>query len=60
VPWKTASRTQLSEDVLRRKQLAVHCFVSQTRRLGPRPEDAAILPPEEIAHHLRDFEVVFA
>ncbi|WP_330176953.1 PIG-L family deacetylase [Streptomyces sp. NBC_01498] len=58
VPWGAAARVRLSPDVLRRKRLAVGCFVSQTEPLGPLPEDAAILPPDELAHHLRPFEVV--
>lgn len=60
VPWATASRIHLPEAVVERKRAAVHRFVSQTRALGNNPQDAAILPPEEIAHHIREFEVVFA
>lgn len=59
VPWPTAERVRLPAPVLERKRRAVGCFVSQTEPLGPRPEDAAILPPDELAHHLRPFEVVF-
>ncbi|MYS19343.1 PIG-L family deacetylase [Streptomyces sp. SID4948] len=60
VPWPSARRVRLPEPVLARKRAAVERFGSQIRPLGPAPEDAAILPPEEIAHHLRDVEVVFA
>ncbi|WP_342354224.1 hypothetical protein [Streptomyces inhibens] len=42
-----------------RKAAAVDRFVSQTRPLCDGDENAAILPPEELAHHTRAFEVVF-
>ncbi|WP_405591433.1 PIG-L deacetylase family protein [Streptomyces sp. NBC_01190] len=60
VPWASAQRVDLPDAALARKRSAVERFVSQVRPLGPAPEDAAILPPAEIAHHLRDVEVVFA
>ncbi|MFJ6699008.1 PIG-L deacetylase family protein [Streptomyces sp. NPDC091272] len=59
VPWDRAARILLPPDVRARKRAAVERFVSQVRPLGPGPGDAAILPPEELAHHLRDLEVVF-
>ncbi|MEV0141782.1 MULTISPECIES: PIG-L deacetylase family protein [Streptomyces] len=59
VPWRSAARIVLPPTVLERKRRAVGRFVSQTEPLGPGPGDAAILPPEELAHHLRDREVVF-
>ncbi|MDJ0463780.1 PIG-L family deacetylase [Streptomyces sp. H27-C3] len=59
VPWERAARIALPPDVQDRKRAAVGRFVSQIEPLGPGPGDAAILPPEEIAHHLRDREVVF-
>ncbi|MEV0263587.1 PIG-L family deacetylase [Streptomyces sp. NPDC050617] len=59
VPWGEAARIVLPPEARRRKAAAVARFVSQTEPLGPAPEEAAILPPEEIAHHLRDVEVVF-
>ncbi|MET9256505.1 PIG-L family deacetylase [Streptomyces sp. NPDC003717] len=59
VPWETASRIDLPPAVRVRKHAAVRRFTSQIRPLGPGPEDAAVLPPEELAHHLRGWEVVF-
>ncbi|MCM2422759.1 PIG-L deacetylase family protein [Streptomyces sp. RKAG293] len=59
VPWESGARIGLPPAALARKASAVERFASQIRPLGPAPEDAAILPPEETAHHLRDLEVVF-
>ncbi|WP_097867550.1 PIG-L deacetylase family protein [Streptomyces sp. rh34] len=59
VPWRSLARIPLSPTALDRKRAAVGRFVSQIAPLGPGPGDAAILPPQELAHHLRDREVVF-
>lgn len=59
VPWAEAARIVLPPTALARKAAAISCFTSQISPVGPEPGDAAILPPEEIAHHLRDSEVVF-
>lgn len=59
VPWSSAARVGLSATALDRKRAAVGCFTSQISRLGPGPENAAVLPPDELAHHLRDVEVLF-
>ncbi|WP_428986150.1 PIG-L deacetylase family protein [Streptomyces pyxinae] len=59
VPWERAARLPLPPGALARKRAAVGRFASQIRPLGPAPEDAAVLPPGELAHHLRDWEVVF-
>ncbi|MFF5899590.1 PIG-L deacetylase family protein [Streptomyces argenteolus] len=59
VPWDRAARLTLSPHDQARKRHAVDAFASQIRPLGPAAEDAAILPPEELAHHLRPREVVF-
>jgi LmbE family N-acetylglucosaminyl deacetylase len=59
VPWASAARVRLSETARERKRAAVGRYTSQIMPLGPAPQDAAILPPEEVAHHLRDTEVVF-
>jgi LmbE family N-acetylglucosaminyl deacetylase len=58
VPWADAARIALPPAVLGRKTAAISCFTSQIIPLGPGPGDAAILPPEEVAHHLRPAEVV--
>lgn len=60
VPWERALRVPLPPDALRRKQEALTCYPSQTEPLGPAPEDAAVVPPSDLAHFLRPEEVVFA
>ncbi|WP_411122631.1 PIG-L deacetylase family protein [Streptomyces sp. x-19] len=59
VPWHLAAHLSLSTDAAERKSLAVAQFVSQIHPLGDGEENAAILPPSEVAHHLRSYEVVF-
>lgn len=58
VPWDRAARIPLGPGDRRRKRAALDCFASQLRPLGPAPADAAVLPPAEIAHFLRDYETV--
>ena len=58
VPWDRAVRVPLSADARRRKQVAIDCFVSQLRpRSTQRP---AVLPPEVVAHFIRDQEVLIS
>ncbi|MFD4543001.1 PIG-L deacetylase family protein [Streptomyces bauhiniae] len=59
VPWGGAARIALPPEAQARKRAAVDRFVTQIRPLGDAPEDAAVLPPDELAHHLRGWEVVF-
>ncbi|GGV46562.1 acetylglucosaminylphosphatidylinositol deacetylase [Kitasatospora herbaricolor] len=59
LPWHRAARIALPPTARARKQEALECFRSQTQPLGDRPEDAPILPPSELAHFRRDFEVVW-
>ncbi|MFJ9342332.1 PIG-L deacetylase family protein [Streptomyces sp. NPDC101733] len=59
VPWASAAAVRLPPAIAARKKRAVHRFVSQTSPLGPDPADAAVLPPGELAHHLRGIEVFF-
>ncbi|MFJ2745178.1 PIG-L deacetylase family protein [Streptomyces sp. NPDC087440] len=59
VPWDRASRITLPPQARTRKRAAIDRFVSQITPLGPGPSDAAILPPDELAHHTRHMEVVF-
>ncbi|MET9494843.1 PIG-L family deacetylase [Streptomyces sp. NPDC006552] len=59
VPWRTARRVPLPPRVQARKRAAVERFATQIRPLGPGPGDAAVLPPDELAHHLRSTEVLF-
>lgn len=58
VPWSTARRLPLSRSARARKQAAIDRFASQIAPLGP-GDDTVILPPAELAHHTRAFEVVF-
>ncbi|MCD0486221.1 PIG-L family deacetylase [Streptacidiphilus sp. ASG 303] len=58
VPWHRAARIPLGADAAARKRAALDCFASQVRPLGDDPADAPVLPPEELAHFLRDHEVV--
>lgn len=59
VPWTAASALRLPPLVASHKKRAVQRFVSQIAPLGPDPADVAVLPPGELAHHLRDIEVFF-
>jgi LmbE family N-acetylglucosaminyl deacetylase len=59
VPWSTAARLPLVDEAAAAKRRAVRRFTTQTEPPGDGPEDAAILPPAELAHHMRGFEVVF-
>ncbi|MFD5112075.1 PIG-L deacetylase family protein [Streptomyces sp. NPDC058391] len=59
VPWEEAARIPLPPGVVARKAAALDRFASQIRPLGPGAADAAVLPPGELAHHVRDMEVVF-
>ncbi|MGW6832897.1 PIG-L deacetylase family protein [Streptomyces sp. NPDC054949] len=59
VPWAAAVAVRLPPVTAALKRRAVQHFVSQIAPLGPDPADAAVLPPEELAHHLRDIEVFF-
>ena len=56
VPWERAARLPLSPEAARRKREAIGCFGSQLRPRGThRPP---VLPPEVIAHFIRDQEVL--
>jgi LmbE family N-acetylglucosaminyl deacetylase len=57
VPWTRARRIPLSPAAMKRKTLPVDCFRSQIRPLCP--TDPAIVPPNDLAHFLRSFEMVF-
>ncbi|GAA3756321.1 LmbE family N-acetylglucosaminyl deacetylase [Spinactinospora alkalitolerans] len=59
VPWADAHRIVLPEEVRAAKAAAIACFTSQTRPLSGHAAEAAILPPEMVAHFTRDAEVVF-
>ncbi len=60
IPWHRARRIPLPASSRERKQVALGCYPSQTEPLGPGPQDAAIVPPEVLAHFQRPDEVVFA
>jgi LmbE family N-acetylglucosaminyl deacetylase len=58
VPWDRAVRVPLSAEAATRKRAAIDCFTSQLRpRGGSRPP---VLPPEVVAHFLRDQEVLIS
>ncbi|MFF3694051.1 PIG-L deacetylase family protein [Streptomyces sp. NPDC002221] len=59
VPWDRAVTVRLPQEFSELKHRAVRRFVSQIHPLGPDAADAAVLPPDELAHHLRDIEVFF-
>jgi LmbE family N-acetylglucosaminyl deacetylase len=58
VPWSRAARLVLGPVDQWRKRRAVAAYDSQIRPLSLSPDDAAILPPGELSHHLRRFEVL--
>ena len=58
VPWDRAARVDLPDWALARKRHAIACHASQIHPLGDRPQDAAILPPDELEHFTRHFETV--
>lgn len=60
LPWDRAYRIPLPAFAGERKRAALACYPSQTEPLGPAPEDAAVVPPQVLAHFLRDDEVLFA
>jgi len=60
VPWAQARRLPLPPDARRRKLAALACYPSQTEPLSPAPEDAAVVPPSDLAHFLRTEEHLFA
>jgi LmbE family N-acetylglucosaminyl deacetylase len=60
VPWGRALRLPLPAAALRRKQDALACYPSQTEPLGPALEDAAVVPPSDVAHFQRPEEVLLA
>jgi LmbE family N-acetylglucosaminyl deacetylase len=56
VPWERAARVPLSPEAAVRKRAAIDCFTSQLR---PRPPHRPpVLPPEVVAHFIRDQEVL--
>ncbi|WP_411080254.1 PIG-L deacetylase family protein [Streptomyces sp. cmx-18-6] len=59
VPWDRAARIVLPAAAQALKRAALSRFVTQIQPLGSAPEDTAVLPPEELTHHLRGWEVVF-
>jgi len=60
VPWARAVRLPLPPETRRRKRDALACYPSQTEPLGPAAEDAAVVPPSDLAHFLRTEEHLFA
>ena len=57
LPWDRVRVVDVS-DRLDAKARAIACFASQVAPIGPDPEDAAVLPPEVLAHFGRPHEAV--
>jgi LmbE family N-acetylglucosaminyl deacetylase len=57
LPWSRARRIPLSPLAMNRKALAMASFRSQIRPLSP--TEPAIIPPNDLAHFERSFEMVF-
>ena len=57
IPWESCRRLALSPRAAARKRWATGAFRSQTRSLGPAPEDAAVLPAPVLRRFWQDFEV---
>ena len=57
LPWDRVRVVDVS-DRLESKGRAIACFASQVAPIGPDPEDAAVLPPEVLAHFIRPHEAV--
>ena len=58
IPWDRARTVRLDPHERVAKQQAIDCFGSQLHPLGDDPSDAAVLPPDVLAHFERDLEVV--
>lgn len=56
--WAHAAAVRLDADAARAKAAAIAQFTTQTRPLGPAPEDAPVLPEHVLARFRRDVEVV--
>lgn len=59
VPWARARQLALPADVRAAKARAVAEFRTQVHPLGPRPQDAPVLPPPVLARFARPYEVFF-
>lgn len=59
VPWDRAHVVGLAPAILDAKRAAIACFTTQIAALGPEPTDAAVLPPEFLAHFDRHAEVLW-
>jgi len=59
VPWRRAWRIDLPTWAVAAKREAIACHESQIAALGPEPEGAPVLPPGDLDHFRRDFEVIF-
>lgn len=59
LPFARGRRLPLGPSARSRKRRAISCFESQLAPIGPAPADAAIVPPADLAHFERPFEVFF-
>lgn len=60
VPWERCRQVALTAAERAAKRHALAAFTTQVEPLGPRPEDAPILPPPVLARFDRPVEVLFA
>lgn len=60
VPWERAHVVEFADEAQARKARAVAAFRTQVEPLGPKPEDAPVLPPHVLQRFARPYEVVLA
>lgn len=60
VPWHRLHRLALSESGIRRKQAAIAGYTDQTVHHNSAHGDSLVVPPADLAHFARPYEVVFA
>lgn len=58
VPWERMHRIVLPEEARRVKANAISCFTTRADGSGRTPDGALMLPPEKVAHFVRDAETV--
>ena len=60
VPWGRARKFNLSPQTLDAKRSAIERYESQITPLSDRPGDEAVVPPFDLVHFQRNYEVLFA
>jgi LmbE family N-acetylglucosaminyl deacetylase len=59
IPWDRAKRFEIGPEVVRRKQRALACFLSQIAPLPGDDTQSVVLPPDVLEHFGRPYEVFF-